>query len=172
MPSQFFTQSEPEVEYEEDDDGLGYYLDGVKRTLTDDQIAMFRHSEIQALIKEKEAQAAENEEEHSTGRTSGSAPIFTKKTFQSQNNQQPSRAKKKSRPKKARAMKKLAEAAMEQARRRRNSSSELERPRKKQFPKDDQQDPEDFLSDGDEKTYRRKAREADEIKDNSVELDY
>ncbi|KAI0405907.1 hypothetical protein F4802DRAFT_596871 [Xylaria palmicola] len=37
-------------EYEEyDDDGLGYYPDGVKRTLTDEQIAIFRHSELEAL---------------------------------------------------------------------------------------------------------------------------
>ena len=36
-----------------DDDGLGYYPDGVKRTLTDDQIAMFRHSEIQLLLRER-----------------------------------------------------------------------------------------------------------------------
>lgn len=45
-----------EEEYEEydDDDGLGYYPDGVKRTLTDEQIAMFRHSEIQALRKSQE----------------------------------------------------------------------------------------------------------------------
>ncbi|KAI1431376.1 hypothetical protein GGR50DRAFT_84011 [Xylaria sp. CBS 124048] len=38
--------------YEEedyDDDGLGYYPDGVKRTLTDEQIAIFRHSELEAL---------------------------------------------------------------------------------------------------------------------------
>lgn len=34
-----------------DDDGLGYYEDGAKRTLTDEQIAMFRHSEIQELSK-------------------------------------------------------------------------------------------------------------------------
>jgi hypothetical protein len=31
------------------DDGLGYYPDGVKRTLTDQQIEIFRHSEIQKL---------------------------------------------------------------------------------------------------------------------------
>ncbi|KAI1198398.1 hypothetical protein F5X97DRAFT_150806 [Nemania serpens] len=31
------------------DDGLGYYPDGVKRTLTDEQIAIFRHSELEAL---------------------------------------------------------------------------------------------------------------------------
>jgi hypothetical protein len=32
---------------------LGYYADGVKRTLTDEQIAMFRHSEIQTLLRER-----------------------------------------------------------------------------------------------------------------------
>ncbi|KAI1282738.1 hypothetical protein F5Y07DRAFT_196209 [Xylaria sp. FL0933] len=36
-------------EEEEQDDGLGYYPDGVKRTLTDEQIAIFRHSELEAL---------------------------------------------------------------------------------------------------------------------------
>ena len=30
---------------------LGYYEDGVKRTLTDAQIAMFRHSEVEALLR-------------------------------------------------------------------------------------------------------------------------
>lgn len=39
--------------YEDDDDGLGYYEDGVKRTLTDEQIAMFRHSEIQRVLLER-----------------------------------------------------------------------------------------------------------------------
>ena len=43
---------EEEGEYEEDD-GLGYYPDGVKRTLTDEQIAIFRHSEIQALLRKR-----------------------------------------------------------------------------------------------------------------------
>ncbi|MCJ1380822.1 hypothetical protein MMC17_003931 [Xylographa soralifera] len=32
-------------------DTLGYYEDGVKRTLTDAQIAMFRHSEVQAVLR-------------------------------------------------------------------------------------------------------------------------
>ncbi|KAF9875688.1 hypothetical protein CkaCkLH20_06620 [Colletotrichum karsti] len=43
--------------YEEEEDDLGYYPDGVKRTLTDEQIAMFRHSEIEALRKEEEKTA-------------------------------------------------------------------------------------------------------------------
>lgn len=38
----------------ESDDGLGYYADGVKRTLTDEQIAMFRNSEIYALLRERQ----------------------------------------------------------------------------------------------------------------------
>ncbi|KAL7275462.1 hypothetical protein RUND412_001590 [Rhizina undulata] len=38
------------VALENDDDDLGYYPDGVKRTLTDLQISMFRFSEIQRLL--------------------------------------------------------------------------------------------------------------------------
>ncbi|KAK4141873.1 uncharacterized protein C8A04DRAFT_13735 [Dichotomopilus funicola] len=41
--------------YEEEDDGLGYYPDGVKRTLTDEQIAIFRHSELEALRRTRES---------------------------------------------------------------------------------------------------------------------
>ncbi|KAF8425668.1 hypothetical protein EV426DRAFT_701649 [Tirmania nivea] len=41
-----------EHEHEEGHD-LGYYPDGVKRTLTDAQIAIFRHSEIQKMLKAK-----------------------------------------------------------------------------------------------------------------------
>lgn len=38
----------------EDVDELGYYPDGVKRTLTDEQIAMFRHSEIYSILRERQ----------------------------------------------------------------------------------------------------------------------
>ncbi|KAK2745007.1 hypothetical protein FQN55_006364 [Onygenales sp. PD_40] len=51
-----------------DDDELGYYPDGVKRTLTDQQIEIFRHSEIQTLQREKrlkEMAEREQEEEES-----------------------------------------------------------------------------------------------------------
>lgn len=43
------------------DDCLGYYEDGVKRTLTDEQIAMFRHSEIQALLRDRRLKAENND---------------------------------------------------------------------------------------------------------------
>lgn len=39
---------------EDEDDDLGYYPDGVKRTLTDDQVAMFRHSEVYSLLRERQ----------------------------------------------------------------------------------------------------------------------
>ncbi|PSN63351.1 hypothetical protein BS50DRAFT_637850 [Corynespora cassiicola Philippines] len=45
-----------EFEDAEADDGLGYYEDGFKRTLTDEQIAIFRHSEIQAILRERRRQ--------------------------------------------------------------------------------------------------------------------
>ena len=43
------------------DDGLGYYSDGAKRTLTDQQIAMFRHSEVYGIVRAREV-GRENEE--------------------------------------------------------------------------------------------------------------
>jgi hypothetical protein len=43
-----------DLEYDYDNDGdLGYYPDGVRRTLTDAQIEIFRWSEIQSLLKAK-----------------------------------------------------------------------------------------------------------------------
>lgn len=55
--------------WEEEDDDLGHYADGVKRTLTDEQIAIFRHSELQELKREleREDEAAESTAAHSTG---------------------------------------------------------------------------------------------------------
>lgn len=49
-----------ETMFEEEDD-LGYHPDGNKRTLTDDQIAMFRDSEIYSILRERQVRQ-ENEE--------------------------------------------------------------------------------------------------------------
>ncbi|RCI12161.1 hypothetical protein L249_0245 [Ophiocordyceps polyrhachis-furcata BCC 54312] len=43
----------------DDDDGLGYYADGVKRTLTDEQIEIFRQSELRELLREQQPAVAE-----------------------------------------------------------------------------------------------------------------
>lgn len=61
-----------EDDYEEDD-GLGYYPDGGKRTLTDEQIAMFRHSELQALQRAKDK--APKKEDQARRRRNSSSPI-------------------------------------------------------------------------------------------------
>ncbi|KAL4765120.1 DUF3807 domain-containing protein [Aspergillus foveolatus] len=50
-----------EGDVDDEDDDLGYYPDGVKRTLTDEQIRIFRHSEIHALLRERQIKQ-ENEE--------------------------------------------------------------------------------------------------------------
>lgn len=47
-------EDEPaEEQYVEEESALGYYNDGTPRILTDEQIAMFRHSEIQAIIRKR-----------------------------------------------------------------------------------------------------------------------
>jgi len=45
-------------EEEREGDGLGYYADGTKRTLTDEQVSMFRFSEIQGLLRQKRRRLA------------------------------------------------------------------------------------------------------------------
>lgn len=49
---QFYADEKHEEWAEEDD--LGYYEDGVKRTLTDEEIEIFRHSELETLRREEE----------------------------------------------------------------------------------------------------------------------
>ncbi|KKA30182.1 hypothetical protein TD95_001173 [Thielaviopsis punctulata] len=53
----FFEQEEVEEEEEEGED-LGYYEDGTRRTLTDDQIRMFRQSELRQLLRHWEKRKA------------------------------------------------------------------------------------------------------------------
>ncbi|PYH72273.1 uncharacterized protein BO88DRAFT_450877 [Aspergillus vadensis CBS 113365] len=57
--SEEYTLEEEEYEYYDEEEDLGYYPDGVKRTLTDEQIRIFRHSEIHALRREKELREEE-----------------------------------------------------------------------------------------------------------------
>ena len=56
--SQNLFMQEPDTE-----DSLGCYADGMKRTLTDEQVAMFRHTEVQRLLKEKRQQGLPSDAE-------------------------------------------------------------------------------------------------------------
>jgi hypothetical protein len=61
------TPAEPaEEEHVYEDEGLGYYSDGVERTLTDEQIAMFRHTEIQTILRERRRRREEGKPLHET----------------------------------------------------------------------------------------------------------
>ncbi|KAK4181693.1 hypothetical protein QBC36DRAFT_39854 [Triangularia setosa] len=79
--------NEQDEEYcyeEEEDDGLGYYPDGVKRTLTDEQIAIFRHSELEALRRGKPPSKPQEitatlAEDLSEGEISSPVPVVTAK---------------------------------------------------------------------------------------------
>ncbi|PVI08272.1 hypothetical protein DM02DRAFT_648325 [Periconia macrospinosa] len=64
--------TEEEVQDYEDDE-LGYYDDGMKRTLTDEQIAMFRHTEIQTILRERRRRLEEGESLQSI--TSAAPPV-------------------------------------------------------------------------------------------------
>ncbi|EKV19870.1 hypothetical protein PDIG_00370 [Penicillium digitatum PHI26] len=61
--SKHFPGQQPAVFPQENDqttdEDLGYYPDGIKRTLTDEQIRIFRHSEIHALLRERQLKAEE-----------------------------------------------------------------------------------------------------------------
>ena len=50
-PETWFIDAETALSYEPwlEEDELGYYKDGAKRTITDEQIVMFRNSEVEAL---------------------------------------------------------------------------------------------------------------------------
>jgi len=51
-------------EYTYEDESLGYYEDGTERTLTDEQIAMFRHTEIQTILRDRRRRREEGEPLH------------------------------------------------------------------------------------------------------------
>jgi hypothetical protein len=64
VPHLSLTSNQEEQEQDQQgDQELGCYPDGIKRTLTDDQVAMFRHSEIQRLLSERRQARANQEKE-------------------------------------------------------------------------------------------------------------
>ncbi|KJZ77322.1 hypothetical protein HIM_03046 [Hirsutella minnesotensis 3608] len=58
----YYEEHEEEYTPQEDEDDLGYYEDGVKRTLTDEQIEMFRQSELRELRRKQEKDASTKSE--------------------------------------------------------------------------------------------------------------
>lgn len=153
---------------------LGFYEDGTERTLTDEQIAMFRHSEIQRLIRRHQiglenadddnAMADDSERERKRKRIespvtkSNNAVILLdslnhvkettcRKTVTYAVNDSQSSLKKSAGKKK-----------------RKRSRPEIYKPEK--------QDKKKFMHKEEDRTFRRICREADDLKNSEVELDY
>jgi hypothetical protein len=242
LPHQFFLSTSCEEEYYENeaDEGLGYYSDGAKRTLTDTQISIFRHSEIQRILRReagdfagpifptpfkqkevkthvhskdrvrekraaKRAVKAENKARKAGTLEARKAATATTEVYDAEQADSPALStqsapgmmKKMKRNKKvdtglvarddARGWK-PPEPVRSTSTKRRNTSSpepELKRAPKKAkqdtAPKnveleagelEDRHDPEDYMAEGEEFTYRRLARDEDDVPNVSVELDY
>lgn len=239
MPEQFFlSSSNAGIDHyhdDFDDNSLGYYSDGTKRTLTDTQISIFRHSEIQRILRKesgelegpifpgtvkqkthvhnkdrlKEKKAAQKfaragKDARRAGvieRDEAQKTIHTPKPYEKPSlapieppvigkAQSKKRRKKKTNPatiahNAARAWKPKSQRLP--SLKRRNTSSpepepEPEPGRSRKRPKDNgpstqvkdevRHDPEEYKSEGEDFTYRRLARDEDDVPNVSVELDY
>jgi len=168
LPATVFTENDYETFAEDEDDGLGYYDDGAKRTLTDEQIAMFRHSEIETLLRERrlrleaEADAAEEGEVDEDGEREASPQMSSTMASISARSEKASVSSQPSGFKpavKAPVLKKQTPREYRKAK-----HARLQRQLQERQARLDQS-PDDF-------TPNRTAREQDEVKQDDVELDY
>lgn len=146
---------------EEEDDGLGYYEDGVKRTLTDEQVEMFKHTEMEQMIRE--GLISRDEKESKEDGTAEGA----KNSQEDMDTGSPSsvelRTERSDRPR-------LLDSC--------RSSSTKGRKRAKDIPYDERnkRNWETYIEDEDprhgSRTHRRIVRELDEQQAQDVELDY
>ncbi|KAJ9648586.1 hypothetical protein H2199_001441 [Coniosporium tulheliwenetii] len=136
--------NEPAWDASEEDHELGYYADGVRRTITDEQVAMFRHSEIQALLRERRQRQQLDE--------------FSSARSDEQEDKTPDES-----PSRSKTLKRVAPESPGDV------SHEHTRPTKRKRRKGLRKPSPDP---GEEVTYRRLARELDERTDVAVELDY
>jgi hypothetical protein len=158
--------------HEDDSDDLGYYPDGNKRTLTEEQIAIFRHSEIQELLKIHQAaiddglpspftksEATVTAElvgkslTQNDGSEPGKADDYKSSAFRADDSLQSGKS-----------IPKVASSGPTKTKRKRK--------RHAKGPDDIRHNPQKYIADGDERTFRRIAREMDSQKESAVDLDY
>lgn len=158
------------VEEQQSDDGLGYYDDGVKRTLTDEQIAIFRHSEIQRYLTRQRLK-----EVGDSGQSSDHAGDHVGISTIKEVNQDGTPVKKRTREsKRERKRRQKANRAAEAEVRSLAAKNYRKAKRDNLKRRRDVQDEEAlrWSEDSDGRTKRRKAREADECENIDVEMDY
>lgn len=137
------------------DDGLGYHDDGVKRTLTDEQIAMFRHSEIQQLLKERRRRRAEQEEEQEAQGEAARQDDTSEALVG--NSDAPATAQETG------ALRQLSSEIVD-------GGGDMQLPKRKKRKQDRKAEKHEAVEE--QKTSRRLARELDEVQATNVELDY
>ena len=162
--------------YDEEEHDLGYYPDGTKRTLTDQEIEIFRHSEIHALLRAKELRDEEREE----GLASESEPASEGEILEDHHHQSPTTTPKVS----AAASVASGEEAVvdddkddddedeEYARFLEQERTEFAEAAAKR--REERRWSQSLSRDGNDRTVstRRKVREMDEVRDQEVALDY
>lgn len=158
-PETWFVDSEDALAYDpaEEDDGLGWYEDGVKRTLTDEQIEMFRHTEMEQLRRREE-----NEVEGSDEMRRDAADELEDVRLPEQKNKPV----------------KVRRSASQEDRNSTPSSDTAKRKREQEVPYDERHKRkwEDYIEENDplhgSMTHRRIVRELDTQVNQSIELDY
>lgn len=74
----FAPPADPDATPDAADDALEHYADGTPRAITDAEIAIFRHSEIHALLRQR--RRAQDEPDHADAAPKKPAPSTTRRT--------------------------------------------------------------------------------------------
>ncbi|KAF2436497.1 hypothetical protein EJ08DRAFT_674392 [Tothia fuscella] len=167
---------------EEEDDGLGYYPDGNKRTLTDEQVAIFRHSEIERMVRDSETSPAAEEptkdEELDVDEQPDAVQSDESDQMDMSEDDDQERIEAGSRPTESSPEPASTLTGDEKPRRIRRKWKERWTNNLKDAIEEDRilekKDPLDYISDASEefRTHRAKVREEDNIKAEVFELDY
>ncbi|KAI7250934.1 hypothetical protein KC335_g16740 [Hortaea werneckii] len=184
-PDNWFVDAETALNVQfawEEDEDLGFYADGAKRTLTDEQIEMFRHSEIEQLLRER--RLLEDEEEYQSRvprdirgeveRSPSSASGRSSLEGDLCDLAKPA-AKPATRPS---PIRKPSQSSRSESSKSNGKSATWKRQRKEEVPYDQRHKRswEDFIEDNDpiegSMTFRRNARELDDRQEEPVIMDY
>ncbi|KAK1043745.1 hypothetical protein LTS16_007843 [Friedmanniomyces endolithicus] len=173
-PENWFVDAETALQYESTmtpkEEGLGYYADGTRRTLTDEQIAMFRHSEIEHLLRER--RLVREEEEYQNREVEGGVEEAPRSPISDVSTKR--RAAQKQRPK-AESQRQLSQSSRSDTSR---STDPARRPRREEVPYGQRHKRkwENFVDEIDpvegSLTHRRIVRQLDEDTEAALEIDY
>jgi hypothetical protein len=157
-------------EADKEDDELGYYADGTKRTLTDDEIAIFRHSEIQQLIRAQRDRDLDDVPEDTQERGTVEQ-VLRKSPEAGEVDASIDKTSNRSQRRPAR-FSNTGNGARSNKRRRKNDKASAKKASMVESTTNIRNDPNDYILEGETQTLRRIAREMDELRPDSIELDY